>query len=176
MIFVRTVRWTTRMWMLSDENDVPRGSRRRSLSLEDAKSLPTLRRTRWGVSEPSRSWSADRWTYVHEVPDDERPALLRRPRLLLFEQVEFATKGEEVGEERVEVALGGQVQEDGVVRVVEVREDAQELRVDVARNRRKVRREFAAWDQPRASVSVAAQGRVRTSRAHQLLWGRRIRP
>lgn len=133
--------------MLRDEKDerTSRLSKERRFKPRGyrAPSSSARNRTR---GQRARTWSADIVrTYVHQVPDDKWPALLRCPRLLLLEQVKLAAKGEKVGEERVEVALGGQVEEDGVVRVVEVREDAEKLGVDVTRDRGEIWREFAAW-------------------------------
>ena len=52
-------------------------------------------------------------------------------------------------EEGVEVPLGAEVEDLGVVRVVEVREDAEELAVDVLNCRGEVLREVAAWKRGR---------------------------
>lgn len=82
-------------------------------------------------------------THIHQVANDERPAFLGRPGLLLLEKVKLTPEGEEVGKERVEVSLAREMEEDGVVGVVEVGKDAEELGVDVPGDRREVWRELA---------------------------------
>lgn len=56
---------------------------------------------------------------------------LGRHQVLHDEEVELLAEGEEVGEERVEVRLDGEVDDLLEVRVVEVGEDAEQVLVDV---------------------------------------------
>lgn len=58
--------------------------------------------------------------------------------ILRVEELVLLAEGEEVCEERVEVALGAEMQDLRVVRVVEVSEDAQKLAVDVLDGRGEV--------------------------------------
>ena len=58
--------------------------------------------------------------------------------ILRVEELVLLAEGEEVCEERVEVALGAEMQDLWVVRVVEVGEDAQKLAVDVLDGRGEV--------------------------------------
>ena len=69
--------------------------------------------------------------------------------ILDLQELVLLAECEEVREERVEVALAAQVQDLLVVRVVEVREDAEELAVDVLDCRGEVLREVAAWKRGR---------------------------
>ena len=83
----------------------------------------------------------------------ERADTNNRARLALdildLQELVLLAECEEVREERVEVALAAQVQDLLVVCVVEVREDAEELAVDVLDCRGKVLREVAAWKRGR---------------------------
>ena len=58
--------------------------------------------------------------------------------ILGLKELVLLAKRKEVGEEGVEVALGAEVEDLGVVRVVEVGEDAQKLAVDVLDGRGEV--------------------------------------
>ena len=69
--------------------------------------------------------------------------------VLNLEELVLPSEGEEMREERVEVALRSEVEDFFVVRVVEVREDAEELAVDVLDCRGEVLREVAAWKRGR---------------------------
>lgn len=97
-------------------------------------------------------------THIHQISDDEGPALLRCPRLLLFQQIKFAPKREEVGEERVEVTFRRKVEEDGVVGVIKMGEDAKKLSVDVAGYRGEVGRELAACGRLMGGRTVPREG------------------
>jgi len=66
-----------------------------------------------------------------EGADADRRRVRRAANVLDVQQLVLTTECEEVREERVEVRFGTQVKDLGVVRVVYVREDAQELTVDV---------------------------------------------
>ena len=65
--------------------------------------------------------------------------------VLDLEELVLLSEGEEMREERVEVALRSEMEDLFVVRMVEVREDAEELAVDVLDRRGKVLREVPAW-------------------------------
>ena len=65
--------------------------------------------------------------------------------VLDLEELVLLSEGEEMREERVEVALRSEMEDLFVVRMVEVREDAEELAVDVLDRRGEVLREVPAW-------------------------------
>ena len=66
-----------------------------------------------------------------EGADPDRRRVRRAANVLDVQQLVLTTEREEVGEERVEVRFGTQVEDLGIVGVVYVREDAQELTVDM---------------------------------------------
>lgn len=76
--------------------------------------------------------------YAHVAPavgefSDALPQALGGHEVLHDEEVKFLAKGEEVGEQRVEVRLDGEMDHLLKVRVVEVRKDTKEMLVDVFR-------------------------------------------
>jgi len=66
-----------------------------------------------------------------EGADADRRRVRRATNVLDVQQLVLTAEREEVREQRVEVRFGTQVKDLGVVHVVYVREDAQELTVDV---------------------------------------------
>lgn len=69
------------------------------------------------------------------------------------------------------MSLGGEVEEDGVVGVVEMGKDTEELSVDVSGDGGEVGREFTAW----YDVSTRRGMERGVHETRLLLWGRRTR-
>lgn len=107
-------------------------------SLEHAESFPALH----AASAPS---SGQKQTHIHQIPNHKGPALLGCSRLLLLEEIKLATKREEMGKERIQMAFGREMKEDGVMGVIEMRKDAQELGVDVTGYGGEVGGELPSW-------------------------------
>ena len=93
--------------------------------------------------------------------------------VLGLEKLILLAEREEVREERVEVAFGAEVEDLRIVRVVEVREDAQKLAVDMFDGGREVLRELAAWSAERWSTRMMKHGGDDASVRTRQGWGRR---
>ena len=83
-------------------------------------------------------------TYVHEIANDERPALLWRSAFLWLQQIKLPSERQEVCKQRVEMSFCTQMQVDGIVGVIEMGEDAQELSIDVSSDGWEIWREFSS--------------------------------
>lgn len=94
--------------------------------------IPTLLSLRWSTDRPARL--SFQHTHLPPFALQQAHALVhpvRRHQVAHHQQVEFFAKRQEMGEERVEVRLDGEMQDLLKVRVVQVGKDPEEVFVDV---------------------------------------------